>query len=419
MPQPNSPHHRPLYHHPPKKIVDIGKPEDFPVMGRTMSPHADAYFNRQGAGQHQPATAAPAPVKKGRRWKKIVKRTILALVIVILIGASYVGFKFYKNFGGFKGIWSALHPTQLKGESTGRINILLAGNSADDPGHQGANLTDSIMVISLDVRYNTGFMLSVPRDLYVSLPSGAYPDSSGHAKINQAILDTGFSQPGYPSGGMGDLEYVISQNLGIPIDYYALINYGAFRDAVNAVGGITVNIQSPDPSCGGLYDFNKDYSTGGVLVNLSNGVHTLNGQQALDLARARGDPPYYSCGFANGDFQRQKDQRMMLSALENNALSVGVLANPIKLGELFDSIGKNVKTDLTLGDMRELYGLGKKIGNNKIQSLGLSYSGSNPLLTNYTSPLGEDALVPSAGLDNFSAIQTYVQQITAVSAKTK
>ena len=59
------------------------------------------------------------------------------------------------------------------------------------------------------------------------------------------------------------------------------------RDAVNDVGGITVNIQSPDPR--GLYDPSIDYATNGPLVDLSNGVHTLSGEQALDLARARDD----------------------------------------------------------------------------------------------------------------------------------
>jgi LCP family protein required for cell wall assembly len=392
---------------PPKKIMDIGRPEDFPVMGRTMSPHANAYFQNKGLNQQ------PAPLKKsGKRWKKIAKRSALLLVVLVVLSAGWVGYKFYKDFRGYGGIFSIFQSTKLKGEDTGRINILLAGNSADDPGHDGADLTDSIMLVSLDTKNNTGFMFSVPRDLYVSLPNGADPDYTGHGKINQAILASKFSQAGYPNGGMGDLEQVISQNLGIPIDYYALIDYTAFRDAVNAIGGITINIQSCSPY--GLYDPDRDYETGGILVNLSNGEHALNGEQALDLARARGDA-YGSYGFCQSDFTRTADQRLMLAALEKKALSAGVLANPIKLGNLFDSIGKNVQTDLTLSDMRELYSLSKKVSSNKIQSLTLSESGTSPLLTNYTTPLGQDALIPTAGLDNFSDIQAYMQQITAVS----
>ena len=348
------------------------------------------------------------PPKKHRGIKRTMKYFVLLVLIVGLIGGGWIGYKFYKNFGGFKGIWGVLHSSTLKGESSGRVNILLAGNSVDDPGHQGAALTDSIMVISFDTKTHTAFMLSVPRDLYVPLPKSAYPDQTGNGKINQAILDTGFSAPGYASGGMGDLEKVISTDLGIPIDYYALIDYSAFKDAVNAVGGITITINSP---AGELYDPSRD-NYGNPLANLKNGVHTLNGQQALDFARARGDSPY-SIGFAQSDFQRTADQRLMLAALEKKALSLGILANPVKLGELFDSIGQNVHTDLTLGDMHTVYDLTKSL-KGKIQSLTLSYGGTNPLLVNYTTPYGESALIPAAGLNNFSAIQAYTSKITAV-----
>jgi LCP family protein required for cell wall assembly len=383
--------------------MDVGKPADFPMVGRTLT----TYPSRQYSPPVGPKPSVK-PIKKKHRLSRAVKYTALLILIVLLIGGGWIGFKFYKNFGGFKGLWGIIHSTTLKGQDSGRVNILLAGNSADDPGHQGADLTDSIMIISIDTKNNTAFMLSVPRDLYVSLPTGAYPDNTGHGKINQAILDSSFSQAGYPSGGMGDLEYIVSQDLGIPIDYYALIDYTAFKDAVNAVGGVTVNINSPD---GKLYDPSRD-AYGNPLVDLSNGVHTLDGQQALDFARARGDSPY-SIGFETSDFQRTADQRMLLASLEKKALSIGILSNPVKLGELFDSIGKNVKTDLTVGDMHTLYNLTKS-SSSHIQSLTLSYGGTNPLLTNYTTPTGESALIPAAGLDNFSAIQSYMSQITAV-----
>src|SRR5258708_30037544 len=108
---------------------------------------------------------------------------------------------------------------------------------------------------------------------------------------------------------MGLLAEVIQQNLGIKTNYYALINYNALKDGVNAVGGIGVNIQSSDPR--GLYDPSIDWSTHGPLVKLKNGVQHLNGEQALDLARARGDA-YGSYGFARSDFDRTQNQRMMM-----------------------------------------------------------------------------------------------------------
>src|SRR6185437_8550135 len=183
-------------------------------------------------------------------------------------------------------------------------------------------------------------------------------------------------------------------NLGIPIDYYALVNYNALRDAVNAVGGVDINIQSPDPR--GLYDPSIDYATHGPLVKLTNGWHILNGEQALDLARARGDS-YRSYGFAGSDFERAQNQRMMMVALKDKVTTSTVLANPIKLGELFDAIGNNLHTDLSTSNIRRLYDLSKQINSSSIKSYGLNsatISGKQnvDLLKNYLTPNGEDAL---------------------------
>ncbi len=354
------------------------------------------------------SAAKPKKVKKHRRiFTK--KRVIVALVLLILGVGGYVGGKFlYNSAKVFHGsVFSVLSTTKLKGEDTGRVNFLLAGNSADDPGHDGANLTDSIMLISIDTKDNTAFMLSIPRDLWVDIPG------YGHAKINEAYVDgqTGnFSAAGYPSGGMGLLEEVVQQNFGIDINYYALIDYNAFRDAVNAVGGIDINVQSEDPR--GLYDPSIDWSTHGPLVKLTNGEHHLTGEQALDLARARGDA-YGSYGFPQSDFDRTAHQRQMLLALKTKIFTAGVLANPVALGRLFDALGANVRTDMTLSEARRLYDLGKNINNSKIQSVSLNNVNGSNLLANYTSPTHQTTLITAAGIDDFSQIQQLLQQLTS------
>jgi LCP family protein required for cell wall assembly len=272
---------------------------------------------------------------------------------------------------------------------------LLAGDSSDDPNHPGADLTDSVMIVSIDTKNDTGFMLSIPRDLWVNIPG------NGYAKINAAYEDgqnQHFSAPGYFNGGMGLLQEVVSQDLGISCQYYALIDYTAFKDTVNAVGGITITINSPDPR--GLYD---PYAN----LRLPNGIVSLDGQEALNLARARGDGPG-AYGFPQADFNRTQHQRQMLVAVEQKALTLGVLSNPVKIGELFDAIGNNVQTDFKTDDAQAIYGIAKKVKLNNIQSLTFSESGSNALLENYLTPDGEDALIPIAGINNFSAIQAYV-----------
>ena len=205
---------------------------------------------------------------------------------------------------------------------------------------------------------------------------------------------------------MGQLEQVVSKNFGIPIHYYALVNYSALKQSVDAVGGIDIVVNSKDPR--GLYDPNIDWTTKGPLVKLSNGQHHLNGQQALNLARARGDA-YNSYGFAGSDFDRTENQRKMLVALKQKAVSAGVITNPAKVSSLFDAIGNNVKTDLKLPEVRRLNDLTKNISGSSLQSLSLNNNKGKNLLMSYTSPNGQSALIPAAGLDDFSDIRAFIR----------
>lgn len=106
----------------------------------------------------------------------------------------------------------------------------------------------------------------------------------------------------------------------------------------------------------------------------------------------------------------------MLVALKNKATSFSVLANPIRFGELLDSAGGNVKTDLTLGNVRRLYTISKKVPSSKIASASLNSADLNgqkgvDLLQSYYTNTGEDALIPNAGIDDYSQIDEYVQEL--------
>ena len=303
--------------------------QSFPALNSSIPLAAPGTFQNQ-------QTRRRGKLKKKLTRRQIIKRSVLACIILII---GFGGFFVYRNLNVINKVFhgnlisdaqALFGTTRLNGESTGRVNILLAGyqGSSSDEGP----LTDSIMVVSLDTKNNTAFTFSIPRDLWVDVPG------IGHEKINAANTNTSFNQPGYFSGGMGQLQQVVEQKLGIPINYYALIDYTAFEDAVNAVGGITVNIQSPDPR--GLYDPNVDKAHGGPL-KLPNGPVTLNGLSALALALARGDSPY-AYGFPLSDINRTQHQRQMLIALEKKALSAGVLSNPLTISRLVSALGNNV-----------------------------------------------------------------------------
>ncbi len=379
---------------------------NFPGIGVTLGSYKHDPFQ---AAKNQPVSRR---LPKSGRFRRIVtiRRISLVILVPLLIIGLWLGGKFVYNahrlfHGNILGI---LTTTKLKGEDQGRINILLAGNSADDVGHSGGDLTDSIMIMSIDTKNNQAFLMSVPRDLYVQIPG-----TSSHSKINYAYVagkNNNFSQDGYPSGGMGELEDVISQDFGININYYALVNYSALRQAVDAVGGVDINIQSSDPR--GLYDPSIDYATRGPLVKLTNGVHHLSGQQALDLARARGDS-YRSYGFVASDFERTKNQRELLVALKTKAVTAGVLSNPAKLSSLSDAIGSNVKTDFTLSEVHRLYDIVKNINGPSIKSYSLNSANGKNLLASYTTLDGQSALIPATGVDDYTDIQSFLQQITS------
>ncbi|HSW78439.1 MAG TPA: LCP family protein, partial [Candidatus Babeliales bacterium] len=275
--------------------------------------------------------------KKPSRWR----RTASLLLLSVFLFGLFIVFWDVRNISsaekkmfGTGNVLELINASSLKGEERGRINLLLVGYSVDDPGHQGASLTDSLILLSMSPTKHTGFMLSIPRDLYVKIPG------YGYGKINEA----------YKDGGISLLEEVVADNFQTPIDYYALVNYSSVRQTVDALGGITVNVNSPE---GKLYDPNKDWITGGPLVDLANGAHQMNGEQALDFTRARGDPTPYGIpiGFAQSDFQRTADQRQVLTAIKNK-MNWKLILNPRKNYQILNAVASNIKTDITASEIR-------------------------------------------------------------------
>jgi len=339
------------------------------------------------------------------KWKRVLKKVLIVLAILVALVGLWLGTKFVMNWVkvfGWQGLTDVFNSTKLKGEDEGRVNILLAGNSSDDPGHGGADLTDSIMIVSINTTDKTGYILSVPRDLYVDIPG------SGYAKINEAYQKgerSGFRETGYADGGMGLLEKTISTHFGIKLHYYALVNYAGLEQSVNAVGGVTITVQSSDPR--GLYDSSLDLKTRKPLVKLPNGEVTLDGHTALNLARARGNGRG-AYGYGQSDFTRTEHQRKILVGLKEKATSAGTLSNPIKLTQLMDSFGSNVKTDLQAGEVRRLFDLSKEVPSSSIKSASLNNANGKNLLKSYTTKTRQSALVPAAGVDDYSEIQMYV-----------
>lgn len=329
--------------------------------------------------------------KRQFNLRRFFKRAVTSLFVAMLAAGGFLGWKLYTDASKVLGnknplaLLASFTPTDLKTDSNGRVNILLAGYSADDSGHAGAELTDSIMIVSIDPTNKNAVVISVPRDLYVNIPG------YGYAKINEA----------YQDGGMSLLEAMVTQSFGVDFGYYALINYTAFKDTVDAVGGVTTTITSSDTD--GLYDPNTN-------LDLQNGAVTLSGEQALSLARARGEG-YGSYGFTSGDFDRTAHQQQLLVALKDKISSASVISNPLKIGKLADAIGNNVKTDMKIGEMETLYIKVKDISDANIKTVTLDDYNDTNYLSYYTTRSGQSALIPAAGIDDFSDIQSLVKSL--------
>lgn len=343
------------------------------------------------AQPHTPRRVAERPRRRTLRW------TIGILgVITLVLGGLVAGVMFLASNalnqatsgrgGSPVGVFV---PLPLSNEDSGLVNVLIAGNSYDDPQHGGAALTDSIMVATINVRTNRTSLLSIPRDLWV--------DHNGRqSKINAVYVYAGAGD-----AGMTALSTVVERVTGLHIDQHVLVGYQAVRDIVDAVGGVDVFIDSPDPR--GIAD---------VGIKLPNGPAHLNGEQALRLARARNSdgtgPTIY--GLPGGDFDRQANQRMLVSAVVQKARSTPALANPAAVLAIFDTIGKNVHTDLNASQLRRFYDL---IKDGPAQSVSLRGDGPS-LLVGYRGPDGSDALVPAAGQYEYGPIREYVQRVVRV-----
>ncbi len=345
------------------------------------------------------------PLQKPKRavWKKLLLVVFLLMLVVPLIiiiwDARNYSHASQRLFGDGN-LLNALSQSPLKGEDRQRVNLMIVGYSADDPGHAGAKLTDSIMIVSLSTANHTGYMLSIPRDLYVSIPD------FGRAKINEAYQDgelSSFSEAGYPTGGMGLLEKTVYESLGIQTDYFAVLDYAAVRDITNSLGGITVNIQSSDPR--GIYDPNFKPQEGGPL-RLPNGPQQIDGLTALRLTRARGAAGG-SYGLAQSDFDRTKNQQAVLTGIKQ-AINWSVLLNPTKNDTLLDGAADNIRTDIQISEVLPLFKLFHGTPESAMKSVTLRDINGQNLLKSYTTPYGQSALIPLAGINNYSDIRVAI-----------
>jgi LCP family protein required for cell wall assembly len=339
--------------------------------------------------------------------KKGVKRLFIVLLVVFALIGGFIAIKtLLAGSSVFNGnLFDVFSNKPLKKDQFGRSNILLFGTSEDSQAHiEGGSggLTDSIMVISLDQEKKNAIMFSIPRDLWVDYGRDCLAGYSGKINALYECAKDGTSE----QAGANALRDVVGESFGIDIQYTAKVNYSALKDAVNAVGGITVTIDSDDPR--GIYDPNFDWQCNYQckLVKWPNGPAELDGEHALALARARNAAGGY--GLGGGNFDREQYQQKIILAIKEKAVSAGTLTNPVAVSGLIDSIGNNVDTNFETSEIKTLVDLAAAIDAPNIQSISL-VEADKPLVT--TGNINGQSIVrPVAGIDDFSKIQAFIQQ---------
>lgn len=379
---------------------------------RTANPSATGLRRSEIDESLKSIDSTPKAALHKRRWrpgKRFFKRLVLAIVLIIVLVVGYIGIKAIiasgKVFNG--SIFDLLGSgQQLKTDQYGRSNILIFGTSEDDPGHDGANLTDSLMVVSIDQKNKNAVMVSVPRDLWVKY--GQSCDAGNEGKIN-ALYQCYSNDGADEADGADALKQKAGDVLGLDIQYYAHVNYTVVKQVVDAVGGVQINIQSSDPR--GILDRNFDWKCNYkcYYVKYPNGeTPVLDGEHALYLARARGDDNGQATyGLGGGNFDREKNQQKILTAVKAKAMTAGTLSNPIAVTNLIDALGNNVRTNFNGGEIKTLINLGKDIPDNGIRSINLIDPG-DPVVTtgNYE---GQSIVRPVAGVYDFSEIQSFIR----------
>lgn len=398
----------------------IGQPMTLPAVAdaKTVTPTPSTHtsprkhtFSRRNRGPADSESKRKRftlgnPFKRSAWTKKRVKRTAAAFAaLLILIGGglglqAYLKFnQIFKGGGGAAALEENVDPSKLRGEGDGRVNMLLLGRGGF--GHEGADLTDTILIASIDPIQKEATLLSIPRDLYVQTSSGGYTKlNSVFALAKEQSL---YAAPASDkkrveraeNAGFKAVEDIVQSKIGIPIHYHAIIDFAGFRKAIDTVGGVDINVAESGTVYEVMRLFGKQY-----VLSVHTGRQHFDGLRALAYSRSR----YTS---ARGDFDRSERQRMILTALKSKVVSAGTFGNPIRISRLMNDFGNHIRANLNRDEVLRLYEIGRGIPNGKITSLGLADPPNNYLTTDMIN--GQSVVVPRAGVDNYSEIQNFIR----------
>jgi LCP family protein required for cell wall assembly len=245
-------------------------------------------------------------------------------------------------------------------DANGFTNLLLLGQG--DAGHDGVNLTDTIMVASFDPKDTKSVvLLSIPRDTYLlsteKMGAGRvntmYRDYSSFLRFQQGMDEEAATQE-----AMKELAAEIGRKVGLEIHHTVKVDFDGFVRAVDVIEGIDVTV--PETIVDTEYP-NENY--GYETFRLEAGLQHLDGATALKYARSR---------HSTSDFDRSARQQQILQAMGDKAREMGIASNPQRIIELLNILSENMATTMSLGELVGMADIAQEIDRSKIVTMQLN-----------------------------------------------
>ncbi len=359
---------------------------------------------------------APKPklqIEEPKKKKKWVIFLILGIVVVILAGIIFGVFKGLAIFqkiglkidsGSFS--FNNVEP-ELKKDSSGKqTNFLIIG--IDTRPDSGGLNTDTIIEVSYNYDTNDITMISIPRDFKVEIGD----KSNWYDKINAVYA---FTRDGDDTAGLKELQRTVEEVTGTEIQYYAMVNFEAFTEIIDTLGGIDVNVETTftDSYYPAIKGDPAGHTTCGPIgigcgfwktVSFKAGIQHMDGITALEYARSRHSAQ-------DGlDYGRARRQQNVVMAVKNKILSSSTLTSPKAIMGIISSIADNIKvSEFTISDVQAGLNLAKKFNDNN----GHAYSFVlDPQVAN-SQIIASDGSAPTLGFGKYTDINEYIDFISS------
>jgi polyisoprenyl-teichoic acid--peptidoglycan teichoic acid transferase len=388
---------------------------------QTQGPQLDTSLLHAQVRYFEPVYSEPKSTARPKR--KYLSKALFVFVGIAFIFATFFSYK----FSAFSGAVSAANYSFIK-TTTDIIGSTIPGLGIFDnsrvgqakrngetlrivllgyggAGHEGTYLTDSILLLSIDFKDGRTSFVSVPRDLWVEAPNG------GYAKINSVFAsavnkNSKDLQADLTNGG-NLAKQSISEVLGVPVDYFVAIDFDGFKEVVDNLGGVDVDVENgftdytyPSGNEDGAVCASQKYGSGCryLVLKFEEGPQHMDGTRALEYSRSR-----HASGAEGSDFARSKRQQRLIAAIYEKIVQKDLLS---RILSMVDAVEGHVFTDLGVADISSLSDYAHNVNFETAQRVAL---GDEEVLVPSSSSDGQWILVPRKGIGQYSEVHYLIK----------